>query len=310
MATAPPAMLSCFGKLLRARELFGQIMESAAEFRKRDYYEIVRFDNARTATDELVRVQWKIKVLNPVPEDWAYLTGDAVNNMRSALDHALAEVARQRLGFSDADVEKHRLQFPICDTSDDYAKVAKKLVKFLPQDLIDELEMLQPYRGDPDDRLHNLAMVRDLSNLDKHRQLTVVTHGVYRSTVTIEPPMDVVSLKENTGALADGMVLATVKFRRPVTPPELTLTPEIRYVESLFIPGSDMFVPLAVVLEFMFEEAFIAVESLTRDLMRAKDIMFAQVYLGASDARTRGLMTTLATAAEIESVQPSEGGAL
>ncbi|MGC5054703.1 hypothetical protein ACLQ2S_24995 [Micromonospora sp. DT48] len=309
MATALPAMLSCFGKLLRARELFGQVTESASEFRKHDHYEIVRFDNARSATDELVRVQWRINILNPVPEDWAYLTGDAVNNMRSALDHALAVVARQRLGFSDTDVQKHRLQFPICDTSDSFAAVAKNLVKILPQDLVDQLEKLQPYHGDPDDSVHNLAMVRDLSNLDKHRRLTVVAHGVYRSRVTIEPPMDVVSLKENTGALADGMVLATVKFRRPVNPPELTLTPEIRYVESLFIPGSNTFVPLAVALELMFEEAFIAVESLTRDLMGAKDIMFAKVYLDDREARTRGLLATLATAAEIESLSQTEGAA-
>lgn len=95
-------------------------------------------------------------------------------------------------------------------------------------------------------------------------------------------------------------MLATVKFRRPVDTPELTLTPEIRHVESLVLPGSDMAVPLAVVLEFMFEEAFIAVETLTRDLMGRKDTMFAQVYQDDRESRARGLMATLATAAEIE----------
>jgi hypothetical protein len=62
MATLLPPMLSCFGKLLRARGLFGQFTASAAEFRKRDHYEIVRFDNARSAADELVRIQWKINI--------------------------------------------------------------------------------------------------------------------------------------------------------------------------------------------------------------------------------------------------------
>jgi hypothetical protein len=33
-----PAMLSCFGKLLRARELFGQVMNSTARFREGDLY--------------------------------------------------------------------------------------------------------------------------------------------------------------------------------------------------------------------------------------------------------------------------------
>jgi len=62
-------------------------------------------------------------------------------------------------------------------------------------DLVDDLERLQPYHGDPDDSMHSLAMVRDLSNHDKHRQLNVVTHGVYRLTATIDPPKSVVSLK-------------------------------------------------------------------------------------------------------------------
>lgn len=199
-------MLSCFGKLLRARELFGQVMSSAARFREGDHYEIVRFDNSHAATDPLVRVQWGYRVLNPTPEDWAYLTGDAVNNMRSALDHALAEVARSMHGLSDEQVQKFRLQFPICDTSKAFDNAAKQLRKCLPQDLIDKLEELQPYHGDPDDHVHDLAMLRDLSNLDKHRQLSIVTHAVFGAKVTIEPTVDVVSLNEHTGVLTDGGV--------------------------------------------------------------------------------------------------------
>jgi hypothetical protein len=295
-----PAMLSCFGKLLRARELFGQIMESAASFREGEHYEIVRWDNASYATDPLVRVQWRYRVLNPTPEDWAYLTGDAVNNMRSALDHALAEVARSVQGMTDEQVQKSRLQFPICDTADVFNKAVKALRKLLSQEVIDTLEQLQPYHGEPDRYEHDLAMLRDLSNLDKHRQLTIVTHAVFGAKVTIEPAMEIVELHENTGALRDGAVLATVKFRRPVDPPELTLTPEIRHAEAVSVPWLEQFLPLAVVLELLFEETFFAVEALTRGLMGPKEIMFAQIYLGDREKRMDALMRTIATAEEIE----------
>lgn len=168
-----PAMLSCFGKLRRAHELFGQIADSTGRFREGDYYEIVRSDNAHAATDPFVRVQWSCRVLKHAPEDWAYLTGDAVNNMRSALDHALAEVARVEQGMTDEQVKTERLQFPICDDSRKFDREAKKLRRCLGQDVIDKLEALQPYHRDSDDHVDDLAMLRDLS---KSRQTSSTEH--------------------------------------------------------------------------------------------------------------------------------------
>lgn len=287
----------------------GELAASIRTFREIKNYEISRIDNAQDSTDPLVRVQWRVKILRPIPDEWAYLVGDIVNNMRSALDHALAEIARSRLGLSDKDVQKRRLQFPINSDPVGFAKSAKDLKKIFPQEVVDLLEALQPYHDPEDSSRHNLAMLRDVSNLDKHRQLSIVEQGVFRSTVILDPPLEIVELREGRGPLADRAVVATVKFRRRAGVPEVILRPEVRHVESLVVPWSTEMHPLAVVLELMFDDAFNAVESLTRELTGPLDVAYIMAYGQQEEERNRDIMATVATAEEIEALEALEAAA-
>lgn len=286
--------LSCFGKLFRARTVMYELGEAQSAFRDSEHYRIARFDNAKDSSDPYLRIQWRYKVVNLVPSEWAFMVGDAVNNMRSALDHSVAEIAR-RQGMSDLEIQNLRLQYPICDTPSTFAKAAKVLTDVIGPDLVERIRQTQPFLQDSDDSLHNLAMLRDLSNLDKHRQVSIVAHGVFRSSVELDPPLDEVRLSVNTGRITDGAVLATAIYKRPVDPPELQLRTRVEHVESLNVPWSDETIPLAVVLELMYEEAITAVESVVREVMGPTDFMYMRAHIETAPQRLEALTATLPT---------------
>jgi len=298
MVECVPPLLSCFGKLGRARTHLHELVDAMSDFREKKHYTFDQFDNAHDEWDPVLRVQWRVRVLEPIPDTWAYVVGDAVNNMRSSLDHALAEVARRRLGLSDADVQRLQLQFPICDTPERFRRARANLVKSLPADIVDTLEALQPYHAHDDPSL-NLRALRDLSNLDKHRELTVVAQGVYRSRVRSEPSLELVEERINAGPLRDGAVFATVKWRRPPRGHELVLTPEVHYVESLFVPWREDYWPVGVVLESVYIDTVYAVEALVRDHMGPLDQFFMRAFAGAFEGQLEKVLGLVANPDEV-----------
>lgn len=299
MVEETPPLLSCFGKLVRARTHFHELVEAMSDFREKGHYTFDQFDNAHDDGDPVLRVQWRVRVLEPIPDTWAYVVGDAVNNMRSSLDHALAEVARRRVGLSDADVRRLKLQFPICDTPEQFRSARTRLSKDLPADVVDTLEELQPYQVADDDSSLNLQALRDLSNMDKHRQLTVVAQGVYHSTVKTDPPLELVEKRINTGALRDGAVFATVKWRRPPHAGDLVLAAEVGYVESLFVPWREDYWPVGAVLESVYVDTVLAVEDLVRDHMGPLDEFFMRAFWEAYEGQTEKILRLVATPAGI-----------
>jgi hypothetical protein len=109
-----------------------------------------------------------------VPPDLPLAISDAIHNMRAAMDYLVYQLAKLDSGQFQTGT-----QFPIED-----AKIAttpsgnnvgfdirkKKMLKGLSSDHIDRIEQLQPYNGV--DWTRNL---RDISNPDKHRDLTPIT---------------------------------------------------------------------------------------------------------------------------------------
>ncbi len=112
-------------------------------------------------------------------ETVAIIVGDCVHNIRSALDHLVFQLACVN---KNGKVEfPHRVQFPIVDTAVAYAKEAKKWLSEVRKDHQTAIESYQPYHGGagrPDSwsgpYIHQLALLQQLSNWDKHRLLNPV----------------------------------------------------------------------------------------------------------------------------------------
>ncbi|MBI4261368.1 MAG: hypothetical protein HY658_12475, partial [Actinobacteria bacterium] len=101
-----------------------------------------------------------------VPGVLSLVLGDALHNYRSALDHLVFQLALMGRDGGDA---PEGTQFVIRDTPEAFEKAkARGYLDGVAQQHQDMIESVQPYRS-ADPALHPLGLLRDLSNVDKHR---------------------------------------------------------------------------------------------------------------------------------------------
>lgn len=101
----------------------------------------------------------------PTPPRAARLIGEVVQNLRSALDYLVYELAR-----FDSKSAVDKTQFVIADSEENFLS-SKWHLRGLSGDHIAAIERLQPYRG-----CEWTKFIRDISNPDKHRHLTALKH--------------------------------------------------------------------------------------------------------------------------------------
>jgi hypothetical protein len=105
--------------------------------------------------------------LRPVPPEIALITGDAVHNLRSALDHLI----RQLLIANRKDPEEYpRSAFPVWRSEADYEAGRPGDAEGISKPALDILDRLKPYKGGND----ALWRLRQLDVVDKHRLLLAV----------------------------------------------------------------------------------------------------------------------------------------
>lgn len=110
------------------------------------------------------------------PGHWPLLAGEAIQNLRSALDHLIYEAAEG----------KGRTQFPIFTNLDDFQKSGKAMIKTVPKKMWNSIESVQPFKSMSEDAAHHpLATLHALSNLDKHRVLATVVSAITHEGVGI-----------------------------------------------------------------------------------------------------------------------------
>jgi len=141
---------------------------------------------------------------------------DAIHNMRAALDYIVFELAK----LDSPHKSPNGTQFIIEDVKSDPTDPSvgfdvrrKRYLKFLSDRHVTMIEALQPYMG-----VEWTKTLRDISNPDKHRQLTALTHrGLYTITVS-----------SNANLRADPPSLTTEDFQIDahraihIAPPDLT----------------------------------------------------------------------------------------
>ena len=118
-------------------------------------------------------VAFYIDRLVEIDDCWGLIIGDAIHNLRGALDHLTWQLAiRHCNGVEPKDANS--IQFPF---ETDRTKWPRKFI-----DAADsaKLEDLQPFNNDPVTTAmglpHPFVMLKTLSNGDKHRTIEVTTH--------------------------------------------------------------------------------------------------------------------------------------
>lgn len=151
------ALRGCELRLQRARRYVEEAETLLGDFAREAERRIV--ESYDEATGRYLPLQ-----LPDAPVFLPLAISDAVHNFRSALDYLVYELAKE-----DSGTEQEGTQFPITSAPNGFVSVADRYLRGVSAEHRAAIEKLQPYNG-----VEWTALLRDISNADKHRRLTVV----------------------------------------------------------------------------------------------------------------------------------------
>jgi hypothetical protein len=115
----------------------------------------------------------KAKLTQPFPEALGVIVGDAANNLRAALDHAVYGVA---IGSGRVN-NPREAYFPFSRTAVEFESNMKGRCKHVPHEIYPLFRTLKPYRGGNT----LLWALNELCVLDKHKTVTPIGGGSLRN---------------------------------------------------------------------------------------------------------------------------------
>jgi len=147
-------------KIKRAKKHIGELQCEVTQFIARNPYRVVVEQDRKTLNDLFV-----IRIQDPIPGDFAAIIGDAIHNLRAALDLLACDLVRVNGG----DVED--VYFPFCRNGNEFENVvAQRHIDRASPDIVDMFRSLEPYNGGND----ALRSIHDLDISDKHKILQPV----------------------------------------------------------------------------------------------------------------------------------------
>jgi hypothetical protein len=189
MAAPPKDSVTLHAKLDRAEEHIRKLQDFWSEFVDGNAY-----PHESLYDPKIGKHLYRLVTAAPIPVDVPLMTGDAIHNIRSALDHAayrLVCVGTKSSGPFD------RVYFPISDTAKEFKARIRTIKKYLRSDAIKPLTEVQAHPGGHGKLLWHL---NKLNNIDKHRLLlTVSAQNRFHSM----PPDKVAILRKQFLGMAD-----------------------------------------------------------------------------------------------------------
>jgi len=173
--TPSNAMRGISLKLDRAQEHLLELDAAIGEYLDSEPYKPVR--NFPPSNQHLMLIEFH--VVNEPDERLGVIIGDCVHNLRSSLDHLACRLVESnggtpKLGSGGA-------QFPIMDrqpTDKAHNPIKPTVNGGVAPNVLAIIDGLQPYQRGQGAASHELAMLRDLSNADKHHLLHTTIPGL------------------------------------------------------------------------------------------------------------------------------------
>jgi hypothetical protein len=129
-----------------------------------------------------------------IPSDIPLILGDALQNLRSTLDHLIWKMVER-----DGGTPGTHTGFPIFDDLKEYETRMPGKVKGLREGAIEKINLLYPYKAGN----HNLWLLHRLNIVDKHRLLLTVCHRPLGHTLT--PSEESEFIRKRGGNLGDAL---------------------------------------------------------------------------------------------------------
>jgi hypothetical protein len=118
------------------------------------------------------------------PQEWGLMIGDALHNLRSALDSGWWQLACHHLKRGPTEEEAKKIQFPILKPGGTWNHSSVK--KWVGLAAAKFAGALQPDPGGyPPEILHPLAALNRLSNIDKHRNIHTTVQKLHTLTLQV-----------------------------------------------------------------------------------------------------------------------------
>jgi hypothetical protein len=177
----PFDLSSCLAKTSRAREHIAELRRSRSELANDN---ILRGEVERNGRD----IVGRLRILGPIPSRVACVVGDAVHNLRAALDHLACVAVQSNRGTVTRDT-----QFPITFSAEQFRRNTTRQLLGASDAFVQFAESRQPYHTDPPE-FNPLHIVNRLDIKDKHRQLVVAAilpiqvAIIVKDRASIEPP--------------------------------------------------------------------------------------------------------------------------
>src|SRR5262249_38393088 len=147
-------------KVERAKKHFLELEAAENSFHQSKPYRFRFEGNPQTGERD-----YYLAEAEPIPEELSLIIGDALNNLRSALDHTAYQLACVGAG---AIKPFPNVKFPTGDNEKQYRHQRAKALKGMRQDAVKAIDALEPYAGGKGEHFWQLAR---LNNFDKHRLL-------------------------------------------------------------------------------------------------------------------------------------------
>jgi hypothetical protein len=123
------------------------------------------------------RIVLKFRERIPVPPAIPLIIGDALQNLRSALDYLVWELV---LAASNNPTDKH--MFPICDSLEAFEdQIRRHRLDGIAPGAISEIQGLQPYHYGQDKEKAPIRVLDTFTNINKHRRVLVSVLATHHS---------------------------------------------------------------------------------------------------------------------------------
>jgi hypothetical protein len=130
-------------------------------------------------------VVYRIDRVIQIRDEWPLIFGDAIHDLRGALDHLMWQLAIAYLGRTPTQAEAVNIQFPVIKRLKDFPR--HRYLRYIRQADIERLKPFQPYKRLNRNQLHPLPKLAALSNTDKHRRLHLLVAVPHIARFTNRP---------------------------------------------------------------------------------------------------------------------------
>ena len=200
----PPRLLGAFAKHQRAQVHIHALNEALSTYHDANHWRPEK-------TDDVPEGMVRIRLLQPPPDEIGLILGDAVHNMRSALDYATCSLVE----FGHQNVDLGRTQFPFGELGRLLTANEKKNAA-LGDIAVHALTMIEEARRCGGKALELLKL---LSNQDKHRLLLATVARQFPMRVQIDTTTNTADFVPDEGAIdvwfrpiTDGVIIPMPKI--------------------------------------------------------------------------------------------------